>query len=72
VTEELGDKDAGMALCLGAVDPLQRPGRICAEEARGVDGRERRVRSKASGACGMLCLCGWFDAFGRERGVRTP
>jgi hypothetical protein len=28
--KELGDEDDGMALSLGAVDPLQGAGRICA------------------------------------------
>jgi hypothetical protein len=51
-------EDGGMALRLGVVDPLERAERIC------VGGSRRRVRSKASGACGVLCLCGWFDASG--------
>jgi hypothetical protein len=46
--EELGNEDSGVALRLGAIDPLQ-----CQGES---------MRMRASGACRVLCLCGWFDA----------
>jgi hypothetical protein len=55
--EELGDEDSGMALHLGAVDPLQRVGRIDTSRARqGGSKGARRVRSEASGVGGVLSL----------------
>jgi hypothetical protein len=33
VVEELGDEDGGVALRLGTVNPLQRVGRICADDS---------------------------------------
>jgi hypothetical protein len=42
-TEELGDENGGVALCLDTVDPLQQRGRTSTSEG------ERRVRSEAHG-----------------------
>jgi hypothetical protein len=53
------NEDSGVALHLSALGPLQRAGRICAGEGT------RRRRSEASGMCGVLCVCGWFNVSGR-------
>jgi hypothetical protein len=75
--EELGDKDGGVALRFGAVDPLHR----CGARARGAGRSERRWRNKARGRERVMlaelcertfCLCGWFDASDGNRASKRP
>ena len=75
--EELGDEDGGVALRLGAVDPLQRRG----ANMRG-RGREREARAERGPRAGVRGVCGarraellsvWMVRCVRwEQGIRTP